>query len=190
VIQTPTFALNTDDVPSSPNQVSGPSGRLTLQHFHNRPPFSAPPNQDARPPDHLTNWPPSVITNFLYAYAALKKCGSENSRAFLWKESRDLYNEDDASSRGGMSQGREQQRQQRERRRQARDDRYRVREQARLNALSAGNERTHEGRNPGTTSQKELQELEMADIMNWVALLWSRNANRRETSQQLQQRRD
>jgi len=103
-LKTPNFALSTNDVPPSPVPVpgSGPSGRLTLHYFHQAHTSFVPQNKDASPPSDLTSWPPSVITDFVYACAALKKWGSDDCRTAILQTNRGIYyNDDDASYRSG-----------------------------------------------------------------------------------------
>lgn len=58
--------LRTNEVPPLTIPVSGSLERFTFQDFGDPDPtLVAKPNQDARPPNDLTHWPPSVITNFI-----------------------------------------------------------------------------------------------------------------------------
>ena len=63
--------------------------QLTLQHFHEPSPQSALQNQDAHLPETLWNWPPILITNFVYAYAVFKCWGKMDAVDTLQKLARD-----------------------------------------------------------------------------------------------------
>jgi len=94
-IQTPNFRLNRSDIPPSPNSVPGVhTERLTLQHFHDPSPQTndrAAQNQDARLPETLQNWPPTLITNFVYGCAVLKRWGKPGAVNTLQKLARETY---------------------------------------------------------------------------------------------------
>jgi hypothetical protein len=95
VSKTPNFRLNRSDIPPSPNSVPGVHmERLTLQHFHDPSPQTndrAAQNQDARLPATLQNWPPTLITNFVYGCAVLKCWGKTAAVNALRKLARETY---------------------------------------------------------------------------------------------------
>ena len=189
MIQTPNFALSADDVPRSSSQVSGPgsSARLTLHYFCEHDESLVPQNTDARLPHNNSAWPPSIITDFVYACAALKKWGSDDCLSAIFEETQKQYYPDNASNQGGMSRKLERQMQERKGQEKARRERFEAREEKKPEVLTAGNGKTRESSDP---SPKGCQELEIGDIMDWVSSLWSKHAKRHEISQELQQRRD
>jgi hypothetical protein len=75
VFKTSNFGLNRSDILPSPQIVTANHiERLTLQHFHNaslQTTTLAPQNQDARLPESLQDWPPTLITNFVYGCAVV-----------------------------------------------------------------------------------------------------------------------
>jgi hypothetical protein len=93
--KTPNFGLTRGDIPPSPNVVPGVhTEQLTLQHFHDPSPQTsdrAAQNQDARLPETLQNWPPTLITNFVYGYAVVKRWGKTNSVDTLRKLAKETY---------------------------------------------------------------------------------------------------
>jgi hypothetical protein len=93
--KTPNLGLTRGDIPPSPNVVPGVhTERLTLQHFHDPSPQTndrAAQNQDARLPETLENWPPILITNFVYGCAVVKRWGKTGSVDTLRKLARETY---------------------------------------------------------------------------------------------------
>jgi len=94
-IQTPNFGLNRSDLPPSPRIVATDHiERLTLQHFHDasiQTTTLAPQNEDACLPESLADWPPTLITNFVYGYAVVKCWGKKNSIDIIRKLARETY---------------------------------------------------------------------------------------------------
>jgi len=164
---------------------SDSSERLTLHYFREPDTSFMKQNQDARPPDDLTSWPPSIIMDFVYACAALKKWGSPECVTAILQTNQSSYCEDDASHRSWLSRERERQTQERERQVRERADRH-ERHQQTHGDLSKSSGKTR-GRGNSPNGQ---QGLDMGDIMDWVASLWSGHANRRESPNQLEERCD
>ena len=132
----------------------------------------AQPNQDARPPDDVMQWPPSVITDFVYACAIVRKWGSKRSTQMLRDLTRDVYSKGHSSAPDIVSQ----KRQQSQKQSQARSDHLKERK-------GRGKE-VENGDSHGMTLRREEQKPEMEEIMDWISFLWSRHANPCKTPQQ------
>jgi len=156
-LYTPYFALRTDEVPPSTLPVSGPLGWLTFQYFcDSDPSIIAQPNQDARPPNDLT---PSIITDFIYGYAVVRKWGSKRSTEMLQDLTQDFYYKGNAPARDIGSQKREQQKRRRSNRLEAR-----------IQRRDKGKNVEH-GDSHGMTLRGEKQKFEMEEIMDWISFL-------------------
>jgi len=118
-LQTPNFAMTVTDVdlvvqPLAPGFTTPPSEanrRLTFQHFISNPVTThlAPHNSDARVSDS-DDWPPPLIFDVAYGYAALKTWGLPRFVESARKETRPIYYDDkdkngDENGGGGGSGG-------------------------------------------------------------------------------------
>jgi len=161
--------------------------RLTLHYFCEWDENLVPQNTDARPPPNNSAWPPSIITDFVYACAALKKWGSDDCLSAIREKTQKQYYPDEASSQGGMSRKLERRMQESTRQAKERGERYEAYVKKKEGARTAGYGGARESSDP---SPKGCQELAIGDIMDWVSSLRSKRAKRHDISQDLQQRRD
>jgi hypothetical protein len=89
--------LAVDDIHYAPGHpAERPASRLTLHHFADlsRDPYFrliASPNLDARQPQDTDQWPPALILDFVYGYAALKAWGPATFVDLVRKSTRDAY---------------------------------------------------------------------------------------------------
>ncbi|RDB22332.1 hypothetical protein Hypma_010471 [Hypsizygus marmoreus] len=186
-LKTPNFCLLPEDVPSSPGSVPGPSGRLTLQYFVvPDPTLIASQNQDARPTGDLTSWPPSVITDVVYACAVVQKWGSEDSKKRLQQVTHNTYYNDGTLHRAASNKDRgiAQQTLDRQHRSEMRDL---------GNApLPGSDENQVTGMNGMGSGQSRLrsQREKTDEIFDWILHLWSSHATPRGTQQQDQDLED
>jgi hypothetical protein len=102
-------------------------------------------------------WPPSIVTDFVYACSALMKWGLGDARAMLQQSTRDLYYKGDPPEQGSTSLIRGKQKRER-------DDRRK---------------RLKERKSQGT--QQEGEELKMGEVMDMVMCLWSIHSRPRES---------
>jgi hypothetical protein len=87
--------MGMNDVPQSPQPVTGSKKRLTLQHFVTISSSvlqrSARNNQDARPPADWSTWPPPIILDVLYGNAALKRWATQTTIDLIHSWTKDNY---------------------------------------------------------------------------------------------------
>jgi hypothetical protein len=150
VFKTPNFRLTRGDIPPSPNVVLGVhTERLTLQHFHDPSPQTndrAAQNQDARLPETLQNWPPTLITNFVYGWAVLKCWGNTAAVDALQKLARETYYYQQPPAQTTK---------------QAADDRRSEQEIARSGRLNGRNERR-------AGAEEQEMDIDIMDIMMFL----------------------
>jgi hypothetical protein len=93
--KTPNFNLSRDAIPPSPQAVHTiHAEQLMLQHFHDPSPainLLSPHNQDARLPADLEDWPPMLITNFVYGCIMVKHWGKKDSFDILGRLTKGTY---------------------------------------------------------------------------------------------------
>jgi len=143
--------------PSGPH----PSERLTLQYFcdPDDPVLIAPFNKDARRPEDTSIWPTSIIVDFFYACAVLRKWGRKKSCDKLQGLTHDVYY-------GHLQQSDDTKREER--------DRHNI---ARKEHLEARNKAEGKGK-------RREQKPEMEEVMDWISFLWSSHSKSRGTSQE------
>jgi hypothetical protein len=89
--------MGMNDVPQSPQPVTGSEKRLTLQHFVTISSSllqrlgSVRNNLDARPPADWSTWPPPIILDVLYGNAALKRWATQTTIDLIHSWTKDNY---------------------------------------------------------------------------------------------------
>lgn len=168
--QTPNFKLSRDDIPPSPRPVDAiHTERLTLQHFQDPScgtTLISPHNQDARLPADLQDWPPILITNFVYGCTVVKCWGNMDSITTLQKLTQDTYYNPEAQTQ--MDD-------------QAKDACHMEQHKVWADRLSKRNADQGAGQGVG---EAEQQEMSMEDIMDFVACLWHQSSRSEMPMQQ------
>ncbi|KIM76124.1 hypothetical protein PILCRDRAFT_655278 [Piloderma croceum F 1598] len=154
-IQTPNFGLTRRDIPPSPRIVPAVHAeRLTLQHFYDPPTTDrAQENQDARLPETLQNWPPTLITNFVYGCAVLERWGKTDAVGALRKLARATYYDQRPPPQTAK---------------QAADDHRNEGNAARTARLTRRNGGEEEQKNQGAGEEEQNMDIDIMDIMMFL----------------------